>query len=90
MSITLENERLKNEVYELRRLLSMQDNIIPSSDSSRDNIILQLHEDLDGQARMEALEKELIRAKEVLDGMFYLYWIKLLRTYILVLYYKCR
>lgn len=66
MSITLENERLKNEVYELRRLLSMQDNSY--SETSRDDVILQLHEDLDGQERVEALEKEIIRAKEQVDG----------------------
>ncbi|XP_065213251.1 kazrin-like isoform X3 [Planococcus citri] len=66
-SMMLENERLKNEVYELRRLLSMQDNVI-SSDTSRDDVILQLHEDLDGQERVEALEKEIIRAKDVVDS----------------------
>lgn len=76
MSITLENERLKNEVYELRRLLSMQDNLI-STESSRDDVILQLHEDLDGPERVEALEKEIIHAKEALDCKLYnVYWIK--------------
>lgn len=67
MSLTLQNQRLKNEVYELRRLLSLQENIIPA-ESTRDDVILQLHEDLDGQERVEALEKEIIRAKDVLDG----------------------
>lgn len=68
MSITLENERLKNEVYELRRLLSMQEHMIPANESSRDDVILQLHEDLDGVERFEALEKEIIHAKDALDG----------------------
>ncbi len=67
MGISLENERLKNEVYELRRLLSMQDNIT-ATESSRDDVILQLHEDLDGPERVEALEKEIIHAKGALDG----------------------
>lgn len=77
MSITLENERLKNEVYELRRLLSMQDNVI-SSDTSRDDVILQLHEDLDGQERVEALEKEIIRAKDAVDSEYLLVHIRYL------------
>ena len=67
MNITIENQRLKNEVYELRRLLSMHDNVI-ANETTRDDIILQLHEDLDGHERVEALEKEIIRAKDVLDG----------------------
>lgn len=45
----------------------MQENIIPT-ESTRDDVILQLHEDLDGPERVEALEKEIIRAKDVLDG----------------------
>lgn len=68
ISLSLENQRLKNEVYELQRLLSMQENIIPA-ESTRDDVILQLHEDLDGPERVEALEKEIIRAKDVLDAL---------------------
>lgn len=87
MSVSLENERLKNEVYELRRLLAMQETHIQPTESSRDDVILQLHEDLDGAERVEALEKEIIHAKGALDGKrvffsFFFFFFQRIEAYI--------